>query len=152
MESTDFFAPINTNDKTHRFVSKSMDISEEIIAALKRKGMSQRELADRLGCKETLISRWLGGMQNFTLRTLTSIEEVLEIDLILTPSKAADQYKKQPKLVVRQVVVSAEEHAHMRDFDVDVKSSISRSAFISSSSKRQTRSKDRYDLAVPCYS
>lgn len=151
MEATDFFAPIDTNDKTHRFVSKSMDIGDEIIAALKRKGMSQRELADRLGCKETLVSRWLGGMQNFTLRTLTNIEEVLEMDLILTPAKAADQYKKQPKLVVRQVVVSPEEHAHLRDFDVDVKS-ISRSAFVSSSSKRLTLSRDCYDLDVPCYS
>lgn len=151
MEANDFFAPIDTNDKTHRFVSKSMDIGEEIIAALKRKGMSQRELADRLGCKETLVSRWLGGMQNFTLRTLTNIEEVLEIDLVLTPSKAAEKYKKRPKLVVTQTVVSAEVHAHLRDFNPDA-NEVSRSVFAASSAKRTKATKDCYDIAVPCYS
>lgn len=151
MEANNFFAPIDTNDKTYRFVSKSMDIGGEIISALKRKGMSQRELADRLGCKETLVSRWLGGMQNFTLRTLTNIEEVLEIDLVLTPSKAAEQYKKQPMLVVTQVVVSPEVHAQLRDFDVDSKD-ISRSAFVASTAKRRKASRERYDLGVPCYS
>jgi len=154
METNDFFAPIDTNDKTHRFVSKSMDIGEEIIAILKRKGMSQRELADKLGCKETLVSRWLGGLQNFTLRTLTSIEEVLETDLVLTPSKAAEKYKKRPRVTVRQIVVSAEVHNSLRDFQVDNKV-ISRSAAFSISptlNKRKPTLNGKFNAAVSCLS
>jgi hypothetical protein len=90
-------------------------------------------------------------MQNFTLRTLTNIEEVLEIDLVLTPSKAAEKYKKQPKLVVTQMVVSAEEHAQLRDFDVEPKESF-RSTFVASTAKRTKAIKEWYDLEMPCYS
>ena len=95
-----------------------MGIGQEIIAALERKGMTQRELAERLGCKETLVSRWLGGLQNFTLRTIAHIEEVLEQDLILTPNKAAEKYRKQAKIVVREVMLAEVANTHLRDMPV----------------------------------
>jgi len=106
MENKKFSSTIKANDRAKRFVSKSIGIGDEIIAALKRKGMTQRELAEKLGCTETLVSRWLGGLQNFTLRTLTHIEEVLEQDLILTPVKAAERYKQEAETTVSEVVIS----------------------------------------------
>lgn len=105
LKNSGFQAVIAANDKTSRFVSKSMSIGDEIIEALDKKKMTRKDLADKLGCSETLISRWLGGLQNFTLRTITSIEEVLEVDLILTTKKAAERYKKPANFVVTQVVV-----------------------------------------------
>lgn len=107
MENKKFNSAIKANNRTKRFVSKSIGIGDEILAALKRKGMTQRELAEKLGCTETLVSRWLGGLQNFTLRTLTHIEEALEQDLILTPLKAAERFKEKTETSAHEVMISS---------------------------------------------
>ena len=57
-------------------------IAEKLIGMLKSKGMSQRDLAKNTGKTEAEVSRWLGGMHNFTLRTLAKISVVLGEDLI----------------------------------------------------------------------
>lgn len=87
----DVFEGLPENDRSMRFVNKSIGIGEEIIAALNRKGMTQRDLARALNVNETLISRWLGGMHNFTLRTLSAIEEILQTDLVLTAEQVAEK-------------------------------------------------------------
>lgn len=48
-----------------------------IKTALKQEGISQRELAARLGKKETEISRWLSGRMGISDQNLQRIEEVL---------------------------------------------------------------------------
>ena len=50
---------------------------------LKKRGMSQRDLARNTGKTEAEVSRWLGGTHNFTLRTLAKISIVLGEDLIV---------------------------------------------------------------------
>ena len=63
-------------------VDWSFDIATAIDEALKRKGMTQKELAHQLGTSEPAVSRWLGGTHNFTLSTLARISAVLGIPLI----------------------------------------------------------------------
>lgn len=72
-------------DDTNRFVARSMDVSDQITEILKRKGTSQRQLAEKLGKSESEISKWLSGNHNFTLRTLAKIESILEEDILITP-------------------------------------------------------------------
>ena len=115
METKEFRTAIPKNSRTIRFVSNSMGIGDEIIDALARKGMSQRDLAQKLGCTETLVSRWLGGLQNFTLRTIAHIEEVLEQDLILTPKKAKEKYREQAQIIIREVIISQALNEQLRD-------------------------------------
>ena len=50
---------------------------EKIKDALKRKGISQRELASRLGKDETAVSRWLSGRTGISRASLDAIEEAL---------------------------------------------------------------------------
>ena len=52
-------------------------IIEKIKDALKRKGISQRELASRLGKDETAVSRWLSGRTGISRTSLDAIEEAL---------------------------------------------------------------------------
>ncbi len=52
-------------------------IIEKIKDALKRKGISQRELASRLGKDETAVSRWLSGTTGISRTSLDAIEEAL---------------------------------------------------------------------------
>lgn len=60
----------------------SDSIAEKLDGLLKKRGMSQRELAKSTGKTEAEVSRWLGGTHNFTLRTLAKISIALGEDLI----------------------------------------------------------------------
>ena len=67
-------------------VKREMDwscaIIDKIEGILKRKGVSQRELAQRIGCNETQITRWTRGFPNFTLSSLAKLSEALGEPLI----------------------------------------------------------------------
>ena len=54
-----------------------IELIQRIKSALKQQGVSQRELAARLGKKETEISRWLSGRMGISDHNLQRIEEVL---------------------------------------------------------------------------
>ena len=54
----------------------------QIDDALKANGMTQKELAERIGTSAAAVSRWLGGGHNFTLSTLAKISAVLGVPLI----------------------------------------------------------------------
>jgi len=83
------------------FVSKNMDITEQVYALLAEKGWSQKDLAGALGKTDAEVSRWLSGTHNLTLRSIAKLEAVLDADLILTPLKAADRYKEIAYVTVR---------------------------------------------------
>ena len=67
-------------------VRREMDWSRAIIdkidAILKRDGISQRELAKRIGCNETQVTRWTKGFPNYTLSSLAKLSEALGEPLI----------------------------------------------------------------------
>ena len=79
----EYLALLPASQDEKRFVDKSMQLSGLIWEAMQRKKLNQCALADLLGKKESEVSRWLSGLHNFTLKTLTRIEAVLEEDLVL---------------------------------------------------------------------
>jgi len=60
----------------------SFAIAEKIDNILKRKGMSQREFAAKMGKRESEISKWLTGRHNFTISTIAKISYVLETQIV----------------------------------------------------------------------
>lgn len=73
----------------------SFHIADEIDDALKAKGMTQKELAQRLGTSAAAVSRWLGGGHNFTLSTLARISVVLDVPLISVPIMLKDGFHRE---------------------------------------------------------
>ena len=63
----------------------SCAIIDKIDTLLKREGISQRELAKRIGCNETQITRWTRGFPNYTLSSLAKLSEALGEPLITIP-------------------------------------------------------------------
>lgn len=63
-------------------ISWSFAISNKIAEALERQGMTEKMLAKKMGTSETEVSKWLSGTHNFTLRTLSRISKVLDVNLI----------------------------------------------------------------------
>ena len=63
----------------------AFDVSDRIATILKKKGITQRELANGLGKSEAEVSKWLGGTQNFTLKTIAMIQSFLGEPLVIVP-------------------------------------------------------------------
>lgn len=63
-------------------IRKSQLIAFEILRALRTKGLSQKDLAEKLNISQQLVSKWLKGNVNFTLETLENIEKTLDIKLV----------------------------------------------------------------------
>ena len=59
-------------------------IANRIYDLLKEKGMSQKDLAQKLGKTETEVSRWLCGTHNITMATLAKLAVALGDDIIIT--------------------------------------------------------------------
>lgn len=65
----------NTSKETKEEISVSMDILERIHELLNEKFQGkQKLLADKLGKSEAEVSKWLNGVQNFTLKTILKLQ------------------------------------------------------------------------------
>ena len=65
---------------------KQLEISYQILKLRKKKGISQAELAKKIGTKQSNIARIEAGKQNFSINTLEKIAKVfgcnLKIDFV----------------------------------------------------------------------
>ena len=70
-------------------VDMQVMIANRIYDLLEQKGMSQKDLAQKLGKTETEVSRWLCGTHNITMATLAKIAVALDDDIIVatTPKR-----------------------------------------------------------------
>ena len=74
---------------TEKFLQaeKRMQLAVKIADTLEIKGWSKKDLADRMHKNPSEVSRWLSGSHNFTIDTLCSIEEVLNVQLVIIQSE-----------------------------------------------------------------
>ena len=70
-------------DKAKEEFNLSFEIADRIDCILKRKGMTPKELAAKMGKQESEISKWLTGRHNFTTNTISSISMALGELIIL---------------------------------------------------------------------
>lgn len=69
----------------------SFRIAIKILRWLRANGMTQKELAERLGYSPQYVSKIVKGSENLTLETITKIEKVLGIKLIEVPGLARSE-------------------------------------------------------------
>jgi transcriptional regulator with XRE-family HTH domain len=58
-----------------------LELNEQIHDAMKAKGVSRSELADRLGTSRAFITKLLSGHENVTLKTLVRVANALDCSL-----------------------------------------------------------------------
>ena len=63
--------------EVRRRVEISFMIADIIHELLQKRGLKQKDLAERMNKKESEISKWMRGTHNFTLETISQIEAVL---------------------------------------------------------------------------
>ena len=80
----------NQLNKVSTSVKMEMDLSRAIIDRidyiLERDGISRKELAERIGCRESQITRWTRGFPNYTISALAKISAALGEPLIIVPT------------------------------------------------------------------
>ena len=70
------------NPEIRQSVTLSFRIVDRIHDILQEKGLTQKDLAQRLGKSEAEISKWMRGTHNFTIDTLVSIEDALDATIV----------------------------------------------------------------------
>jgi ribosome-binding protein aMBF1 (putative translation factor) len=58
------------------------NIAVSIQLTRRERGLTQKELAEKLGVSQVMISRWENGDENFTVATLAKISSALGIGLV----------------------------------------------------------------------
>jgi ribosome-binding protein aMBF1 (putative translation factor) len=85
----------NSGDKIRRArLPKRMRLAFKIADGIDALDWDNKDLADKLGKYSSVISRWLKGNHNFTVDTLSDIEEILGIKLL-----ALDDYTEDKGIV-----------------------------------------------------
>ena len=69
------------NDFDFRMESIILDITEKICEKMEQKNINRAEFAKVLGVSRPAVTKILNGSSNFTLRTLLSIADALELNL-----------------------------------------------------------------------
>ncbi len=67
--------------KYYNEYGKQLEIAYQILKLRKQKGISQAELAKKIGTKQSNVARMETGQQNFTTDTLQKIASVFKRDL-----------------------------------------------------------------------
>lgn len=91
MNALDKISPDPAIDK---FVDTSFDLSDRIHEILESKGLTQKDLAEMLGKKESQVSKWMTGTHNFTIKTLALLEVKLGVSIFQVSSGAIQPIKK----------------------------------------------------------
>ncbi|MBL0740788.1 helix-turn-helix transcriptional regulator [Chryseolinea lacunae] len=87
--------------ENRQWLKKSRDIAMKILDTLEEKEMTQIHLAQQLRVSRQQVSKIVKGQENLTLETISRLEEVLGVELILTnmeigkPKKVSPAFKKK---------------------------------------------------------
>jgi transcriptional regulator with XRE-family HTH domain len=65
-----------------KWIRRSQAVALNILRTLRSQGLSQKELAEKMGVSAQLINRWVKGKENFTFETISKLEDALNIELI----------------------------------------------------------------------
>jgi transcriptional regulator with XRE-family HTH domain len=77
------------------FIRKNLAISEQVQYILEQKGWTQKDLARKMGKHESEVSKWLTGLHNLTLQSISLMEAVLDAEIIITPLDTDNNYREQ---------------------------------------------------------
>lgn len=77
-----------------RFYRKNDEVVARIRALLGERGLTQKELAERVDKTPSYVSRVLGGAVNLTLKTITEFEDALDANILSVPSEESSALKK----------------------------------------------------------
>lgn len=83
-----------------------------IFDVLEKKGITQRDLAKRLGKSETEISRWMQGTHNFTMAAIKKIERALGAPLLVVAGSPQKKAQYQAIIVELKPAINTKQQSY----------------------------------------
>jgi transcriptional regulator with XRE-family HTH domain len=72
----------NQNPEIDRFIERNLEITQKVCVILKKRGIKKNEFAKMLDKKPSEITKWLSGLHNLTLKSITKMEVALGVNLM----------------------------------------------------------------------
>lgn len=85
------------------FIEKSFDIADEVDFILDKQGKNRAFLASKLDKNESEISKWLSGLHNLTIKSISKIEATLGETIISTPTQEMKKYESVFKSLEKKI-------------------------------------------------
>lgn len=89
-------------------IDLSFAVADRIDALLKRKGMTQKELARLTHTSEAAVCKWLSGTHNFTFSTIGKISAALGAPIINVPTFTYGEVAENAPTKVAEDVAESE--------------------------------------------
>lgn len=68
--------------KNKSWLRYSQHIAMMMLDKMEELGLTQKSLADRMGCSQQYVSRVLKGTENLSIETISKIEAALELEIL----------------------------------------------------------------------
>lgn len=104
--------------KIREDIDFSIALVNRIFDILEEKGITQRDLAKRLGKSETEISRWMQGTHNFTMTTVKKIERALGAPILVVAGSPQKEIQYQTVIIERERILPKKEQSYTSDLNV----------------------------------
>ena len=65
------------------WLRRSQEIAVRMLDKMEQIRLTQKSLAERMGCSQQYVSKVLKGQENLSLETITKIESALDIDILV---------------------------------------------------------------------
>lgn len=65
-----------------KWLKRSQAVAFKVLRTLREKGLSQKDLAEKLNVYPQQVNKWLKGKENFTFETVCKLEDALNIELM----------------------------------------------------------------------
>lgn len=83
--NTELLEEIDNRVSDRNWLRKSNRIATKVLMALKEQKMSQKDLAEKMNVSPQYINKLVKGGENFTIETLTKLEDILDIAIFADP-------------------------------------------------------------------
>lgn len=77
-----------------RWLRYSQTIALIVLDKMEELGLTQKALAERMGCSQQYVSRIVKGRENLSLETIAKLEVALEVDIIGEAFKPVTSYER----------------------------------------------------------
>jgi transcriptional regulator with XRE-family HTH domain len=89
------------------WLERSADIALRILSTLQANGMSQKELAEKIGVSPQQINKIVKGRENLTLETISKLEKALGIVILTLPASIKSKAHNAPAFSSEQTKSTA---------------------------------------------
>lgn len=97
-----------------------LDLTEKICEKMQQKNISRTSLSKSLSVSPPAVTKILNGTSNFTLKTLLSLADALELDLNVSFKEKADVYSKVIDFSLRYSRAISEEEEQLDVSTADI--------------------------------